>query len=329
MFSFQRVLVAAAALTALAAASAAHAQSVNLYGRLDVSMERLSISGAGASRKLSRVSDDSSRFGLSGSEDLGGGLRASFNLENGFAADTGTVTQGGAFWGRTAWVGLGGAFGELRLGRNYIPMDDDAWAFDPFAGGGFGAHWMAQPYQARINNSVKYLTPDLGGFQGGALISAGEGGSRHLGLGGLYRQAQFGLKFAHNSVKNAVPAGDRRELMLAGDVRIGGPRLTAMYFQRKDDGVADKFSSLLLGTNVPLGGGDVRASYTRMEQGQERSRRFALGYWHDLSKRTALYTAYVRQTNSTGFNTSVNPSFPSLAGGEDLSGLQLGMRHNF
>lgn len=324
-----RSLKVLAIAAALAAVSSTQAQTVTLYGRVDVSLERLSISGAGASRKHHAVSDDSSRFGVTGSEDLGAGWRANFNLESGFAADTGTITQGGAFWGRTAWVGLSGPLGELRLGRNYIPMDDDAWAFDPFGGGGFGAHWMVQPYQARVNNAVKYISPDFGGFQGGALVSAGEGGARHLGLGGLYRQQAFGLKIAHTSVKDAVPGGDRRELLLAGDVRLGGPRLTAMYFQRKDDGVTDKLNSWLIGGNFPIGFGDVRASYSRLEQGGESTRRLAVGYWHDLSKRTALYTAYVRQTNSAGFNTSVNPSFVTLVGGADVSGLQLGMRHNF
>lgn len=326
MSSSLRILAAAAAL---ASASVAGAQTVTLYGRLDVSVERLSISSAGGSRTVQAVSDDSSRFGLSGSEDLGAGLRANFNIENGFAADSGTVTQGGAFWGRTAWVGLAGSLGEVRLGRNYSPMDDDVWSFDPFAGAGFGAHWMAQPYQARVNNSVKYVSPDLRGLQGGALASAGEGGNRLLGLGALYRNAQFGLKLAHNSIRSPMPGGGRTELMLAGDIRFGGPRVTAMYFQRKDDGIADKLTSLLIGGNVPVGSGDVRASYTRLEQGQSNTRRIALGYWQDLSKRTAVYTAYVRQSNSADFNTSLNPTFPALAGGEDINGLQLGLRHNF
>ncbi len=324
-------LVALAA--AMAGATTAFAQSsVTIYGRLDVAAERLSISGSGPSRSASLLSNDGSRFGLRASEDLGGGSSAIFNIEQGFAPDTGAATQGGLAWGRTAWVGLADArFGELRLGRNYIPMDDEDWQFDPFAAAGLGAHWTLQPYAGRVNNSVKYLSPKVGAFTAEAMVAASEGvaGGKQVGLAGLYLTGALDGKLAYTKVKNAVPAGDRQEWLLAASYRFGAPRLSVMHYIRKDDGAAARLTSTVYGGNYTIGNGDVRLSYTNLKQGAESTRRFALGYWQNLSKRTSLYTAYARQTNSAGRNTTLNPSFIALNNGEDVSGFEIGMRHNF
>ncbi|WP_322058408.1 porin [Paraburkholderia sp. J63] len=119
-----------------------------------------------------------SRWGLRGSEDLGGGLNAIFVLENGFLANTGALAQGGAEFGRQAFVGLSNPFGRVTLGRQYDPLIDFV---QPFAASGSWAGYMgAHPDDLdnltntnRINNAVKITTAKFGGFSAGALYSFG------------------------------------------------------------------------------------------------------------------------------------------------------------
>ncbi|TPQ47075.1 porin [Burkholderia ubonensis] len=172
-------IAAVAAVTAACAMGfnlGAHAQSaVTLYGSIDQGINFTS--NAAGSRAYQMVSGDTvgSNWGLKGTEDLGGGLRAIFQLENGFNASTGALGVASRMFGRQAYVGLDSdRFGTLTLGRQYDPTLD-MWS--PFAAAGnwlgdFGAH----PYDNdnadwdyRIQNSVKYVSPTYGGFKGEVL----------------------------------------------------------------------------------------------------------------------------------------------------------------
>ena len=104
-------LVAALAATA---AAPAFAQSVTLWGRLNTSIESQKF---GSQDRKMVVQNNSSRLGFKGSEDLGGGLKASFSLEHGLNSDTGAATGGTTFWNRASWVQLEGGFGGIRLGK--------------------------------------------------------------------------------------------------------------------------------------------------------------------------------------------------------------------
>jgi GBP family porin len=149
------------ALAAIAASSAALAQSsVTLYGVVDASVE--SVKG---DKSVTRVSSDNlstSRFGLKGTEDIGGGLKANFVLESGLKVDTG-ASDSARFFNRAAWVGLNGSFGDVRLGRIDSAIGDIA-----------GNVLSAQPYDdlvivgtragknyRRVDNTVTYILPTL------------------------------------------------------------------------------------------------------------------------------------------------------------------------
>jgi len=191
----KKTLIALAALAATA--GVAHAQSsVTLYGVVDAYVGYNSTKTTGATT-VAKVSQgvvggsglSSSRWGLRGSEDLGGGLAAVFTLEGGFAIDTGALANNGGstsanstsiLFGRTASVGLKGNFGEVRLGRQYTAYDslhgatDHIYDSNTFATFGAIAGTGLQDYSGRVNNSVSYASPVFGGFSGSVVYGFGE-----------------------------------------------------------------------------------------------------------------------------------------------------------
>lgn len=165
-------LLLPAALVAFFAGSAAHAQSsVTLYGVLDTGINFTS--NAGGHHAWSMVSGDVSetRFGLKGTEDLGGGLSGIFTLENGTNLNNGQLNEGGRLFGRQAFVGLSSAnYGTFTMGRQY-DASVDLWSSFTGAGNAIGdlaAHPFDNDnadYDYRFNNSVKYVSPTIAGFQ--------------------------------------------------------------------------------------------------------------------------------------------------------------------
>jgi len=152
------------------------AQSVTLFGLLDVAVghvTKVSASGSGLHHMPSLTGSLSSRWGVRGSEDLGGGLRAVFTLEQGFTPDIGTLSQGGLAFGRRAWVGAQASWGTLSFGRHntmlyWSIIEADVMGPNIYGGGLLDAYIP----NARADNSVSWR----GGFCGLAL-----GGTYSLG----------------------------------------------------------------------------------------------------------------------------------------------------
>ena len=170
------------ALLALGAfAGAAHAQSsVTLYGIVDAGI--LFNNNVKGLHEYAVSQANSSRWGLKGTEDLGGGLSAIFTLENGYTTGTGALSQGGLEFGRKAFVGLSSTtFGTLTVGRQYSISNDLTSVFAS------GADWAASGLSYgtrasdvdnvdtsnRVQNSLKYTSPNYNGLQAGALYSLG------------------------------------------------------------------------------------------------------------------------------------------------------------
>ncbi|WP_027783447.1 MULTISPECIES: porin [Burkholderia] len=168
------------ALVALGAfAGAAHAQSsVTLYGIIDEGL--LFNNNAGGKHLYSMASGvmQGSRFGLRGTEDLGGGLKAVFTLENGFDVNSGKLGQGSLMFGRQAYVGLSSQYGTVTLGRQYDSVVDFVGPLE--AGDQWGGYIAAHPGDLdnfnnayRVNNAVKFTSQSYGGFTFGGLYSFG------------------------------------------------------------------------------------------------------------------------------------------------------------
>ena len=165
-----------AALTG-AFATTAHAQSsVTLYGIIDEGITYTSNQGGHSNWQETDGAINTSRWGLRGTEDLGGGLNAIFTLENGCNGTNGTLRQDGRLFGRQAFVGLSGnQYGSVTLGRQYDSVVD---YLGPLAltGTQYGGTFFAHPFDNdnldndfRIDNSVKFQSANYGGFKFGAL----------------------------------------------------------------------------------------------------------------------------------------------------------------
>ncbi|MDR5855478.1 porin [Caballeronia sp. LZ062] len=174
----KKSLLALAALGVFA--GAAHAQSsVTLYGIIDAGFLYSNNSGGHKQYAMSSGNVQGSRWGLRGTEDLGGGLKALFVLENGFNVFNGQLAQGGDMFGRQAYVGLSTAqFGTVTLGRQYDSVVDFTGAFE--VGSQWATYFGAHPGDLdnmnnsnRVNNAIKFTSANYAGFTFGGLYSLG------------------------------------------------------------------------------------------------------------------------------------------------------------
>jgi predicted porin len=173
----KKSLLALAAFGAFA--GVAHAQSsVTLYGIIDEGFNINTNAGGKHLYNLSSGVLQGSRWGLRGTEDLGGGLKAVFVLENGFDVNSGKLGQGGLEFGRQAYVGLSSQFGTVTLGRQYDSVVDYVGPLE--AGDQWGGYIVAHPGDLdnfnnayRVNNAVKFTSANYGGLTFGGLYSFG------------------------------------------------------------------------------------------------------------------------------------------------------------
>jgi general bacterial porin, GBP family len=208
------------ALTVLGTvASAAHAQSsVTLYGLIDAGLTYTNNQGGSHNVQATSGSVNGSRWGLRGAEDLGGGLKAIFTLENGFNIDTGKLGQNSREFGRQAYVGLSSdRLGALTLGRQYDSVVDYLGPLS-ITGTGNGGTQAAHPFDNdnlnnsfRVSNSVKYQSLNYGGFKAGALygFSNAAGGfdtNRAYSVGASYNYGSLNVAASYLQLNNTGSA---------------------------------------------------------------------------------------------------------------------------
>ena len=201
------VRLGAAALLAAGALPAAQAQSsqVTVYGVAAIEAVHATgvadAGGVGTRNRLDNSQVTSSRLGFKGIEDLGDGLGAIFGLEAGIGLDTGTA--GSSFWGRGSYVGLTSKkLGTLTFGRQWNTNDDIMASYFVFDGYSAFRYTEFDYLSELVNNSIKYVSPDFGGFTARGLLAAGEGVTGRtyeialnykiggLSVGGSYRNAK-------------------------------------------------------------------------------------------------------------------------------------------
>jgi len=350
-------------LAVLAASGATMAQSsVTLFGVVDARIAH----GTGEvsdKTQLTQGGLSSSRIGFRGKEDLGGGLAASFWLEAGVANDNGSGTVAttnnqtadtssiGLSFNRRSTVSLEGGFGEIRLGRDFTPQYLNHSAFDPFGDNGVGATQLIASSlggftRTRASNSMSYILPanSLGGFYGQAQYYLGENSQNGAvteddgngyGLRAGYANGPFNVAIAFSETQRARTAtggGDIQAFNLGGSYNLGVAKISAVYSQDEVDG-GDEGKGYLLGASVPVGAGEIRGSWATYKIDRAaggaapESSKFALGYVHNLSKRTALYATVAHLKNKGGAAMALNGAVTNA--NENSTGYDFGIRHTF
>jgi predicted porin len=334
----------AAALVALTPLFAAAQTNVTLYGILDAAISSQDTGGLGGrTTVVNSGNQSSSRFGFRGTEDLGNGLKAIFNLEAGTAIDTGAGDS--ALFGRRAVVGLEGGFGTLTLGREYSPIASVAGATDAFGQGFYGSNLSAfttNRLTRRLANSVNYKSSSWNGLKVLAAYAAGEvttantpsGDLKGVGveytLGGLY------LGAAYHEI-NRVAADKDKESAIGAAYKfdqLGGFEVKANWMEADREGTAAKYKQVNLGGSMPFGPHRVYANFQQQKQGAAKGNAWALAYTYSLSKRTNLYASYASLDNNgssvfglSSSSVSIAPAATALGADPDV--FSLGLRHTF
>ncbi len=345
------------ALAALAVVSAASAQSsVTIFGVVDATV---AIGNGDTSNKtqLTNSGYNSSRLGFRGVEDLGGGLKAKFWLEagvmndNGAGAATNVNNQGaggalagmngsqGLTFNRSSWVSVEGSMGEIRLGRDYTPQFWSFTVYDPFGTNGVGTTQALNSSGGgvtivRASNSLAWKSPSYSGFGIWAQTYFGENASNaasQAGDGSAIRVSydQGPLSLAVAFAKTTTGAGtDVQTTNVAGSYNMGVAQLMAFWNKDANTGAKD-ITGYTIGALVPVKpAGTVRVSFSNSDNGNgAKTDKFALGYVHDMSKRTALYGTFASLSNSGGAAQALNGAATPANGSS--TGFDIGVRHAF
>ncbi|SDI96935.1 Outer membrane protein (porin) [Paraburkholderia steynii] len=249
--------VIALAATAAFTAPVFAQSSVTLYGVIDEGVNYTNSVNGHSVVELQSGYAQGSRWGLKGAEDLGGGNKAIFQLENGFDLNSGRLGQGGRMFGRQAYVGVSNdRFGTVTLGRQYDSVVD--YLAQTTSNGNWSGYLFSHPFDNdntdnsfRVNNTVKYASPDIAGFQ----------------FGGTY------------SFSNDVNFANNRQYSFGAQYATGGLLLAAAYLQANNTGatsggaIATNDASFLAqrmrvfggGINYTFGSATVGFAYTNSD----------------------------------------------------------------
>lgn len=337
--SFQALGACAATATLLGGGSAlAQTTPLAIYGTVDLAIGSLESQPPGPpNAPITRVRGvhngamQTSYFGLRGTEDLGGGLKARFQLESFMQVDTGqsgrfnTPTTNDSFWSRSAWVGLEGGFGEVRLGNNTNP----AWLANVFTSA-MGSNSIFSPsFRQQYNgstrgsmaldtalpNSISYSTPRLGGAVATLAVQAREnrGTGANIVANVVYRGGPMLLALALGKTEHLPPPDpdapvEEDFVMLGGSYDFKVVRLFGQYTHYKDNAADLTIKTPHLGLTAPVGAdGEVQLAWARAKHsGANTSTRTttSAGYVHRLSRRTNLYAMFANDKLPVGTATS-------------------------
>lgn len=300
------------ALAVLAASGAAMAQSsVTVYGIADIWFGSSKTSGvfhSGAAAQdgvrqtvLQSGGVSGSRWGLKGTEDLGGGLKANFVLEQGINLDQGTT---GAGFNRQAYVGLSGGFGEVKLGNVYTAYDDISGATNSAFDSALAAAnnvFVSNGYASNPKNNIYYATPSFGGFSGAVSYALGENKTATLSAANtvaFHAKYENGPIYAGVAYQRQKPQGSGASdkfTRINGSYDFGAAKLLASYGNVKEAG-GEKTNEYHIGVDVPLGGaltlsGGYATSKTKLAGATDSKRSgYGIALAYGLSKRTTVYT---------------------------------------
>lgn len=327
------------ALAALAATGAVFAQSsVTLSGTVDVGIEKRF---SGDATRMTSSRSGTSNWTLSGTEDLGGGLKAVFQVSTSFNADDGT-TAANALGNNGLFVGLTGGFGTLRAGRPVNTLYANAMLANGTKGvslhdantvlGGnatASAKVAGASSSVYVPNALQYHSPRMAGFQVQveyAPKEASVGANDGTGIALNYAGGPLAASIT-SYVGAKATAGDKQKAVtqLAAAYDFG---MAKVFFTHRDQGglASGEDTSYALGVTAPVGPGSFYASYNVNEQIGDDGKTIIAGYKYSLSKRT---TAYVNVANRNKAWVSAAVTAAGGDGAKSSNGFGFGLQHNF
>jgi len=368
----KKTLIAGATLAALA--GFAQAQSVTIYGIVDAGVEyqnKVAKLGGGDSSRTS-VNNSGiapSIWGFRGSEDLGGGLKAVFNLESDFNADTGSPRFGGALmlFGRQANVGLSGDFGTVLLGRQYSPaiLAEIVAGSDPrgyresfstllpyaltqMPTGNSGLDGSTKNFLGIFNSNAISYTNSFGPVTLRAAYGLGEvAGKSSQGSTtavGLNYAGPFNASLSYQKIKGDAGGGastdaESERFGVGASVPLGAFTFKAIYAASKaDDSVGTKISDAdYFGVGVNWNWNPQNTLIVAYYQGKDKApiydgktKDFVISNDYALSKRTTLYAQYVLADVDAGANAGLSIAADRISVvGEKTSIFGVGIKHAF
>jgi predicted porin len=334
----QRKILAAALFAILPTAAMAQS-NVQMYGVMDAAVARQDTGtpGQGSAWVVNSGNQSSSRLGFRGTEDLGNGLKAMFNIEAGVALDTGAADT--SMFGRRSVVGLEGDFGLITLGREYSPIAAVAAMSDIFGQGFYGSNLSAfTRLTRRLSNSVNYKSSTWNGLRAYLAYSAGEtttGPSGNLlGAALEYNLGNLGLSAGYHEIKR-LATGNDKEMAVGAAYKLDAFEFKGGFLRADQIGPNNKFDQYNLGVSYAFDANKVFFNFqnNKIETGA-KGKAYAVAYSYSLSKRTNLYASYATLTNNqlavfglSSSSTNVTPAATAL--GADPKALSLGIRHTF
>ncbi|TAN73170.1 MAG: porin [Gallionella sp.] len=360
-FYMQKKIIALAIASALTVPAMALADTSNVavYGQVNVSYDftKTGDSAAGVSgANVNKVSTNASRFGLKGSEDLGDGLSAIWQIEQSITADAG----GDTLAGRDTFAGLSSkSAGTVRLGNFDDAYKKSTRKLDVFGDsiadnrslmdGGNGTS-AGSNFAARRTNMIQYTSPNLNGFQVDlgysnlteANTTAVAPKRALVTMSAAYDVAPFYGSLAYET-HEVTATNDEKGVKLGLGYTQDAFNVNFVYEKITDDLTATTSSiehnAYYLSGKYSFGNDAVKAAYTKAKSldgtANSAAKQWSLGYDHNLSKRTSLYALYTKLDNDNGIGYAVGAllgnqnSITANGVGADPSAFSIGMKHSF
>jgi predicted porin len=304
-----------------------------MYGQVNLSLDRTNDGAATNSLTSNNLVNNSSRLGIAGNEDIGGGLTAMFQAEG----TVGVNNAGGYSFDRNSFLGLKSAdFGTVLAGNHDSAYDTSTRGLDLFADTSaadnrIGAAKMGAGHDVRRINSLNYMSPSMSGFSVNASVAKSQaiaqGGS--FSLAGMFSMDNMMATIAYDKEKAATAAGSaNKAVKLGGSYAIDAFKVNAVV--EKTTGTVVTPASDTTGTNLYLGGqyslsatDAVKLAYAKKGdtttggvKATNNAKQVSLGYDHGMSKRTSVYALYTKVTDNAALAS-------------DPSTVSVGMKHAF
>lgn len=345
----KKSLIALAVAGAFVAPAMAATSNVDVYGIVNVAVEdyNKSVTGSGAKRNYTPgVVSNFSRIGFKGSEDLGGGLKALWQVESGLdggANANGAGTIGGSTWGtRNTFIGLAGGFGTVLGGRHDSVYKTSTLPLDLFAdtiadynlGRADGVEVLMNALDNRAPQTIAYISPNMSGFTVAANVGLQNNDSRtmdHYSLSGVYNNGPLFASLAHQKIKSSVYTynEDLKAYKLGFGYSFGDAKVGFLHENVKNTGHSKKRKSYAVNGAYAMGPITLKAMYGMVDNAEFAKKTdqdmWALGADYALSKRTTAYFVYAAGDSDSTWG-AVHGNASNKGGSK---GWNLGMKHSF